>query len=78
MCSPKGVAFLYSNKNLQHLIEPLVISWGYDSENASSSQFLDYLQWQGTNDISAYLTIPETINFLKKRTGMKKQKNVEN
>ena len=43
----KGVAFLYSNKNLQHLIEPLVISWGYDSENASSSQFLDYLQWQG-------------------------------
>ena len=74
MCSPKGVAFLYSNKNLQHLIEPLVISWGYDSENASSSQFLDYLQWQGTNDISAYLTIPETINFLKKNNWNEKAK----
>ncbi|MBR76389.1 MAG: aminotransferase [Flavobacteriales bacterium] len=74
MCSPKGVAFLYSNKNLQHLIEPLVISWGYDSENASSSQLLDYLQWQGTNDISAYLTIPETINFLKKNNWNEKAK----
>ena len=74
MCSPKGVAFLYSNKNLQELIEPLVISWGYDSEHTSSSQFLDYLQWQGTNDISAYLTIPETINFLKKKNWNEKAK----
>ena len=74
MCSPKGVAFLYSNKNLQDLIEPLVISWGYDSEQPSSSQFLDYLQWQGTNDISAYLTIPETINFLKKNNWNEKAK----
>ena len=47
-------------------IYPLVISWGYESENPSHSQFLDYLQWQGTNDMSAYLTIPSTINFLKK------------
>ena len=74
MCSPKGVAFLYSNKNLQELIEPLVISWGYDSEHPSSSQFLDYLQWQGTNDISAYLTVPETINFLKKKNWNEKAK----
>ena len=66
MCSPKGVAFLYVKKALQNIIEPLVISWGYESENPSSSQFLDYLQWQGTNDISAYLTIPATIDFLKK------------
>tara|TARA_B100001564_G_scaffold107395_2_gene88990 strand:- start:8079 stop:9245 length:1167 start_codon:yes stop_codon:yes gene_type:complete len=74
MCSPKGVAFLYAKKNRQDIIEPLVISWGYDSENASSSQFLDYLQWQGTNDISAYLTIPETINFLKKKNWIEKAK----
>ena len=64
MCSPKGVAFLYVNKKFQNTIEPLVISWGYEAEKPSKSQFLDYLQWQGTNDMSAYLTIPETINFL--------------
>ncbi len=65
MCSPKGVAFLYVNKKFQNIIEPLVISWGYEAERPSKSQFLDYLQWQGTNDMSAYLTIPDTIDFLK-------------
>tara|TARA_B100001093_G_scaffold519883_1_gene611113 strand:+ start:21109 stop:22266 length:1158 start_codon:yes stop_codon:yes gene_type:complete len=74
MCSPKGVAFLYAKKQQQAVIEPLVISWGYDSDNPSSSQFLDYLQWQGTNDISAYLTIPETINFLKRYSWNEKAK----
>ena len=43
---------------------PLVISWGYDSDAPSHSQFLDYMQWQGTNDLSSYLTIPDTIKFL--------------
>ena len=65
MCSPKGVAFLYVKKEFQKRIEPLVISWGYEADNPSHSQFLDYLQWQGTYDMSAYLTIPDTIDFLK-------------
>jgi len=64
MCSPKGVAFLYVKKEYQNMIEPLVVSWGYEAENPSESQYLDYMQWQGTNDVSAYLTIPETIKFL--------------
>jgi len=63
MCSPKGASFLYANKNIQSLIEPLVISWGWKSDTPGKSQFLDYHQYQGTNDISAYLTIPEIVNF---------------
>ncbi len=66
MCSPKGTAFLYVNKNMQNIIEPLVISWGYESDKPGTSQFLDYLEWQGTNDMSSYLTIPDTIKFLEK------------
>tara|TARA_B100000965_G_scaffold59536_1_gene45575 strand:- start:6006 stop:7148 length:1143 start_codon:yes stop_codon:yes gene_type:complete len=66
MCSPKGTAFLYVNKNMQNIIEPLVISWGYESDKPGISQFLDYLEWQGTNDMSSYLTIPDTIKFLEK------------
>jgi len=65
MCAPKGVSFLYVRKNLQKMIEPLVVSWGYDSDIPSHSQFLDYHQWQGTRDMSAYLTIPTVIKFLK-------------
>ena len=66
MCSPKGVSFLYAKKNLHTMIEPLVISWGYDPKNNSATQFLDYHQWQGTKDMSAFLTVPDTINFLNK------------
>jgi len=66
MCSPKDTAFLYVKKKLQNIIDPLVISWGYESDNPGTSQFLDYLEWQGTNDMSSYLTIPDTINFLDK------------
>jgi len=66
MCSPKGVSFLYAKKEIQSMIEPLVISWGYEPENNSNSQFLDFHQWQGTKDMSAFLTIPDTINFLNK------------
>jgi isopenicillin-N epimerase len=72
MCSPKGVAFLYVKREHQEMMEPLVVSWGYEADNPSDSQFLDYMQWQGTNDISAYLTIPDTIEFLRKHNWKEK------
>jgi len=64
MCAPKGVSFLYANKNIQDDIDPLVVSWGYEPEVPGKTQFLDYHQWQGTNDLSAYCTLPEVITFL--------------
>ena len=66
MCSPKGASFLYAKKEIQNTIDPLVISWGWESETPSSSKFLDYHQYQGTNDVSAYLTIPTILDFFKK------------
>ena len=64
MCAPKGTSFLYAKREIQDDIDPLVVSWGYESEMPSHSKFLDYHQWQGTNDLSTYLTIPDVINFL--------------
>lgn len=64
MLTPKGSSFLYVKNSLQHLFDPLLISWGYESDNPSHSQFLDYHQLQGTRDYSAFLTIPEAINFM--------------
>ncbi len=64
MCTPKGCSFLYVKKELQANFDPLIISWGYESSHPSHSQFLDYHQLQGTRDISAFLTIPKTIQFL--------------
>ena len=74
MCSPKGVAFLYVKKEYQNMMEPLVVSWGYEAENPSDSQYLDYMQWQGTNDMSAYLTVPDTIKFLHEHNWIDKAK----
>ena len=66
MCAPKGTSFLYAKKEIQNEIDPLVISWGYEAEEPSHSKFLDYHQWQGTNDYSSYLTMPDIIKFLNK------------
>ena len=75
MCAPKGTSFLYAKKEIQNEIDPLVISWGYESEMPSHSQFLDYHQWQGTNDPSSYLTIPDVIIFLDKNKWNNVSKN---
>ena len=54
-------------KTIQNTIDPLVISWGWESDIPSQSQFIDYHQYQGTNDISSYLTIPTVIKFFKEK-----------
>jgi isopenicillin-N epimerase len=65
LCSPKGAAFLFTQRSRQALIEPLVIGWGW-GENRGPSKESDYvasLQWLGTNDLSAYLSVPAAIEF---------------
>ena len=64
MMTPKGSSFLYVKKEYQHLFDPLIVSWGYDSAFPSNSMFLDYHQMQGTRDFSAFLTIPTAIEFM--------------
>lgn len=64
MMTPKGCSFLYVKKEYQHLFDPLIVSWGYDSATPSHSQFLDYHQMQGTRDFSAFLTVPKAIEFM--------------
>jgi isopenicillin-N epimerase len=64
MCAPKGSSFLQVKKEWQHLFDPLVISWGYESAVPSNSKFIDYHQMQGTRDLSAFLTVPKAIEFL--------------
>ena len=71
-CSPKGSAFLYARREMQHLLEPLVVSWGWNRGDESaglldlgdhSSRFVDEQEWQGTRDPAAYLSVPAAIQF---------------
>lgn len=66
MLAPKGSSFLYVDKKYQDLFDPLLISWGYDSDRPSHSRFLDYHQMQGTRDYSAFLATPAAIDFMEK------------
>jgi len=63
LCAPKGAGFLYAQPEVQHLLEPLVVSWGYEAEAPGSSPFVDYQEWQGTRDIAAFLSVPAAIEF---------------
>lgn len=67
LCAPKGAAFLFARPEVQHLLEPLVVSWGWKESGDLSTgiPFLDYYQWIGTNDLSAYLSVPAAIKFQK-------------
>lgn len=65
MLTAKGCSFLYVKKEIQNLLDPLVVSWGYDSATPSFSRFIDYHQGQGTRDFSAFLSVPKAIAFMK-------------
>ena len=64
MMTPKGSSFLYVRKELQPTVDPLIISWGYDSMFPSESEFIDYHQMNGSRDPSAFLCIPASIDFM--------------
>ncbi len=66
MMTPKGSSFLFVKKEYQQLVDPLIISWGYNALFPSESPFLDYHQMNGSRDFSAFLTIPAAIAFMQK------------
>lgn len=67
--SPKGSAFLYARPEVQHWLEPLVVSWGWEDETfepdptLGDTQFIRYHQWQGTRDVAAFLATPTALQF---------------
>ncbi|MCP4645033.1 MAG: aminotransferase class V-fold PLP-dependent enzyme, partial [bacterium] len=64
MSSPKGSAFLYARRDVQRMLEPLVVSWGWEAENPVASRFVSANEYQGTKDIAAYLAVPAAIRFM--------------
>ena len=63
LCAPKGAGFIYARPERQSLLDPLIISWGWEAESPGASRFLDHYEWAGTDDPSAYLSVPAAIAF---------------
>lgn len=71
-CAPKGAAFLHSRPEHHASLDATVISWGYVEGIAEHPEVNTFLgstelerrfQWQGTRDLSAWLTVETALQF---------------
>lgn len=63
LCAPKGCSFLYATPRVQEWLQPLVVSWGWESDDPSGSRFVDHHQWQGTRDLTPFLAVDAALRF---------------
>ena len=68
LLAPKGTAMLYVRAERQDMVEPLVVSWGWRSDDPGPSRFVDEQEWTGTRDVSAWLAVPAALDFLAEHT----------
>ena len=66
LLSPKGVGFFYARPEVQHLVEPLVVSFYQRQPEGTShdGHLIDFLRWTGTRDPAAELAVPAAIHFM--------------
>ena len=78
MCAPKGSAFLHARAEHHALLHATVTSWGYAAETSGHTGMEAYtgttllerrLQWQGTRDLSAWLSVPAALDFWQQHLG---------
>ena len=65
LMAPKGAAALYVREDVQERMEPLVVSWGWESDHPGPSRFVDEQEWTGTRDPAAFLAVPAALEFFR-------------
>ena len=63
LCGPKGSSFLFVKKSHQDWVKPIIYSWGKHGNDPGPTEFLQDFQWQGTRDMSSFLTIPKAMDY---------------
>ena len=67
VCSPKGSAFLFARESLHDMLEPLVVSFGWQPVENGPSPLVDYHQYIGTRELAAFLSVPAAITYQQQR-----------
>lgn len=63
LSAPKGAAFIYARPEMDALIQPAIVSWGYDPDTPSNTPLQSYVEVQGTREFAAFLSVPDAIRF---------------
>lgn len=68
LLTPKGAGFLHARAEHQAMLDPLVISHGWQPDRTApgpfgGTAFVDAMEFKGTRDPSAWLTVPEALAF---------------
>lgn len=68
LSAPKGAGFLYARPELHETLHARIVSWGYTGRSSLLEMEADSLlamrhQYQGTRDVSAFLSVPAAIDF---------------
>jgi isopenicillin-N epimerase len=66
LCAPKGAGFLYVRPDKQEVIQPPIISHGYNRSRPGYTRFQDLFDWPGTFDPTPWLCVGKAIRFLGK------------
>ena len=64
ICAPKGAAFLQTAPAWRERTFPCAISHGWNTPMEGRSRYQALFDWTGTSDPTAWLCVPETLDFM--------------
>ena len=64
LCGPKGAGMLYAREDRRADLRPLVTSHGRNDPRAERPGLWKEFDWQGTNDPTAFLSLPEALRVI--------------
>ncbi len=69
VCAPRGSGFLHVRSDRRDGIVPPAISHGWNDDSPDRSRFHKLFDWTGTDDLTAWLSVPAALEALAGRPG---------